>query len=44
MLDRLDETICGLILFVFVVFTVLVLPSMLGSYLIDNPQHLEQEQ
>ena len=44
MVDLLDEIICGLLLLIFVVFATLMLPEMLGSYLAEHPQHLEQEQ
>ena len=44
MLDRKEEALAAIIFVVFVAFTILVLPSMLGSYLINHPEHLEQEQ
>ena len=44
MIDVLDEIIAALIIFIFAVFTALILPDVLGSFLVSNPQHMEQEQ
>ncbi len=44
MIDVLDEIIAALIIFIFAVFTALILPDVLGSFLVSNPHNMEQQQ